>query len=238
MAALRSQGLPATRDGRAAAMHHKDITSQWLKTKNVKSTHPHLGSQQEIGLRVRLLKGYDKAAMEMLYETASARGPKPFPVGRSVLLSADILSPDAFTTLKEKNAVPAWRAGEAGAALHREMSKAIDKRAAYQESLSSAASRKHKDAFVTGAHLAAFARLYPHVRRGLEATFGAEDAAWPDPVATLHAQLMGGEHDSELLRVSQQLQSHYDTRPIDMLKMLQDPSAPIINPRPTTNSVE
>jgi len=233
---LASQKLPATHQGKVQAVHTKECTSEWMKSKKVKSAHPHLHSQQEITYRVRFLKGFSAEARASLFALASALDNKPFPLSRAVLLSPDILSDAGFVSQKEKNAVPSHRAGEAAATLHVEMVRLLEARCRGWVQLSQAPSaapastapaqaltpRKGRDAFASGAHWVAFARLYNHVRRGLENLYGDDVAGWPDQAVTMHTQLWNGEYDADMLRVSQQVPPHFDTRPVEMSKMLQD----------------
>ena len=150
-----------------------EVTARWLSNNKAEAAHPHLKSYTEISYRARFLKGFCEEAWQYLRgEVASELGRrglahKPFPIGTRVLMSADILNAKAFSSAKDKEAVPAWRDGKAGDALQLAMVKAVMKRM-FEHNVVSIRS----DAFKDGASWAAFARLEPVITNVLKQEFG------------------------------------------------------------------
>ena len=80
--------------------------------------------------------------------------------------------------------------------------------------------------FAAGSHWVSFARLAPHIIAVLDTKFGPR-ASWPDSMATLFRELIGGEHDKECVRLSTQLPANLDLTPAVMQKRLQEMFVPL-----------
>ena len=101
-------------------MAARDVTATWVKTNKASVKHPHLSGYSEVALRVRFLKGFEEEALSILQGIAHELGRrglahKPYPISKAVLMSPENLTTDAFTTAREKEAVPAYRDGHNGA---------------------------------------------------------------------------------------------------------------------------
>ena len=149
---------------------------------------------------------------------------RPLPLARAVLMDPNVLTSAAFTSAKEKEAVPAWRDGEAGEALQAEMVRVAVARY-FQHDMHKNAERQ-VSIFATGSAWASFARLARHVEQVLESSFGAA-ASWPDMASLLHRELWRGEHDTELVRLAMQLPANLDNTPSIMQKRLQEMFLPL-----------
>ena len=218
--------LPPTVEGQAQAIQDKAITLVWLKTAKATAQHPHLSNYNEISLRARFLLGFGSKALTDLRRVASNLGRlgyanRPFPLSKSVLLSSEILLATALQG-KDKDSVPAYRDGAAGEALHVEMVRCFEQRCTWPGYKASKG-----DAFISGAHWVAFARLWPALWRVMETEWGVQLATWPDPAAQLYAQIWAGEHDATILATSKPMRSHIDTRPHDMANMMRMMFSPL-----------
>ena len=124
----------ATSKNQATVMADPAISVQWLKANKVEAVHTQMKSYREVSLRLRFLKGFCPATLKFLLTTVASKwgelglASKPFPVNRSLLMSPEILTSAGFTTIRDKESVPAWRDGAAGSSLQMAMVIAVDKR--------------------------------------------------------------------------------------------------------------
>ena len=212
---LVKNGDPPTLANKLKAVSAKGVTKQFLMAKKVVLLHPQIRGYSELALRHRFIKGFSESARRALHEKLSVemgkRGlaSKPFPLSRTVLMDAAILTTDAFMTTKEKEEVPAWRDGAAGAALQlRMVTAAVERYFCFNGAV-----------FNTGASWAAFGRLIGHVDALMEAALG-QKASWDDSAVSVHSMIWSGDCDGELTRLAAQLPANLDNTPHIMQKTL------------------
>ncbi|CAK0793449.1 unnamed protein product [Prorocentrum cordatum] len=147
---------------------------------------------------------------------------KPFPITRAIWVSPEILTTAAFSTTREKEAVPPCRDGQAGEQLHIRMAQYAARRV-FEFRM------KHKtvDAFSSAPAWVAFARLLPFIESVLQSEYGPDMRAWPDQATALHKQLWVGELDSDLIQVSTQIPGHFDARHSEIVKLLTSVFTPL-----------
>ena len=212
-------------DAKLAAITNKMVTKQWLNSKKVSLLHPQIKSYADLALRHRFLRGFVPEARQRLYDKIvlpmGERGlaSKPFPITRAVLMDPNILTSDAFGTLKEKEDVPSWRDGAAGRALQVRMADAAGTR--YWDYDFHQASDQKASIFASGSTWAGFTRLISHLEAAMEGALGTR-SSWPDSAACVFREIWRGEHDQELARLAAQLPSNLDNTPTQMHVHLKD----------------
>ena len=212
-------------DAKLAAITNKMVTKQWLNSQKVSLLHPQIKSYADLALRHRFLRGFVPEARQRLYDKIvmplGERGlaSKPFPISRAVLMDRNILTSDAFGTLKEKEDVPSWRDGAAGRALQVRMADAAGTR--YWDYDFHQASDQKASIFASGSAWAGFTRLISHLETAMEVALGTR-SSWPDSAACVLREIWRGEHDQELARLAVQLPSNLDNTPTQMHVHLKD----------------
>ena len=211
-------------------------------------------SYSELALRVRFQRGFNPEAYKYMATTIACQwgklglASKPFPVNRNLLLSADILTSNAFASGREKDvwrsnrrsldqtwrrlglliALTRWR-GPCWLLLQESVPAWRDGAAGHllQMHMVKAVEtrmfeyehyKSKPDAFKSAAQWVAFTRLLPHVVSVLEADFGSDHKAWPDQIKSFFKELWTGEYDAQLQQTSAVLPAHYDTRHSEMSK--------------------
>ena len=197
------------------------VTATWMKANKVSVQHPHLSGYSEVALRVRFIKGFEEEALHILQGIAHELGRrrlahKPYPISKAVLMPPENLTANAFTTAREKEAVPPYRDGHNGQRLQLAMARAVHQRCFEHRA------DPNQEAFGSARMWVAYARLAPVVEEVLEVKFGADPRVWPDRVAAFATQLHVGEHDAEVLKVSAQIPGHFDSRVGELKKLVKD----------------
>ena len=217
---------PSNNKNRQLAVAARDVTATWVKTNKVNVKHPHLSGYSEVALRVRFLKGFEEEALSILQGIAHKLGRrglahKPYPISKAVLMPPENLTANAFTTAREKEAVPPYRDGHNGQRLQLAMARAVHQRCFEHRA------DPNQEAFGSARMWVAYARLAPVVEEVLEVKFGADPRVWPDRVAAFATQLHVGEHDAEVLKVSAQIPGHFDSRVGELKKLVKDIFPPL-----------
>lgn len=215
----------ATFAAKMSAITNKMVTKQWLNSKKVSLLHPQIKGYADLALRHRFLRGFCPEALQRLRDRIvipmgqKGLASKPFPISRAVLMDSNILTSDAFSTLKEKEDVPSWRDGAAGRSLQLRMAETAGTR--YWEYDFHQASDQKASIFASGATWAGFTRLIGHIEAAMEGALGTR-SSWPDSAACALREIWRGEHDQELARLAAQLPSNLDNTPTQMHSHLKD----------------
>lgn len=179
------------------------MSQKQLETLGAKLEHPSLAHYGALALRVRFLSGFDKDALglmrTLLFEEMGKRGMahKKFPLHQTLLLAPDILTSQGFQRSKEKDAVPMWRDGAAGARLQADMV-----RAAASRYFDFKGEKSEKPLFAAAAHWTALGRLIEPIKAAFLNRFGASQQQWPEPVQARLREIWRGDYDAELVRLS------------------------------------
>jgi len=120
---LKKMSKPPTFPNKIAVVCQKHVNKKFLSDVKASPIHPQMNSFAAFFLRYRTVRGF--TALEDLHrELYSRAGREGYasrstaPLSKAVLLDPAILISDAFVTVTDKEAVPGWRDGAAGQALH------------------------------------------------------------------------------------------------------------------------
>ena len=212
---LAKAGKPNTLAWRVRVVSQRHITRQFLSHVGAHPSHPQMNTYGSVCARHKFLKGFDGEALRVLRDGLYFRigceglAAKTGPLSRVVLCSDDILTSSAFHTAAEKDAVPAWRDGQAGALLQRDMAGlAIERYFDY--------GGKNADGsiFKSGQHWAGFGRMQPHIKRFLETTYTS--TTWPLQIKIFYNNVMQGLLDGDMATLATSLPSQLSSAEITL----------------------
>lgn len=170
--------------------------------------------------KMRVLKGFSLDAIQDIHKKIFERMGKENiyhvkpPITKAILENPDVLTSNAFERASDRMKIPAWRDGERGAVLQRKMVEdAADRFFVHRESDTKRA------LYASGSHWIAFSRLSSFMRASLVQDHGSEDT-WPDVVKGKWREVMRGEHDQAIAKVSQATPSTFDDLPGQMMAHL------------------
>lgn len=111
--------------------------------------------------------------------------------------------------------MPSWRDGNAGAALQISMARLLSIRyfdfEVYKEDTNS------KGAFSSAKEWVAFGRMHPFVLRCFQERFGSDQTKWDTATATRWGEIMRGDWDSQIHKMSDVFPETFDANPILMV---------------------
>jgi hypothetical protein len=186
----------------------KHITRTFLQHVNAHPIHPQMNTYGSVFTRHRFLKGFDGEALQILceglysrigFEGLAAQNP---PLSRAVLCSESILTSNAFSISADKNEIPSWRDGQAGALLQRDMA-----RLAIERYFNYGGKGRDCSVFRSGQHWAGVGRLQPHIKLFLEHACGSF-SDWPSQMQAFYFDVMHGKHDAEIACLADVLPSN------------------------------
>ena len=246
---LDKKSLAPTLANRVMVMSSSDIGVQWLKVNKVTSPHPVLKTYPDLVLRLRFTKGFSSVAFDKLVnEFASEAGRHGLaslesPLTRTLLMDANLLKSEAFIDKRQQEAVPSYRDGRAGDMLHSRMADDfIDRyflpvRKVWGSSSSSDVLPgsstispirfKPRDTFKTADAWVAYSRLTPFIERILQMKYGNAAETWPEAAAKYLREHQMGSYDLDCLKTSSALPAQFDSRPSEMMKLIEQNFQPL-----------